>query len=50
MITFSEHGISAKDIYREFIYVVLENEKRGFKLGFVWSRVRRTGGFQVSRL
>jgi hypothetical protein len=45
-----EHGISAKDIYRVFIYVVMENEKRGIKLGFVWSRVRPTGGFQVSRM
>lgn len=33
-----------------FSHIVLENEKRGIKLGFVWRRVRPTGGFRVSRL
>ena len=45
-----EDGISAKDMYTVFTHIVLENEKRGIKLGFVWSRVRPTGGFNVSRM
>ena len=45
-----EHGISAQDIYRVFTYIVLVNEKRGIKLGFVWRRIRPDGGFEVSRL
>lgn len=45
-----EDGISAKDMHRVFSHIVLENEKRGVKLGFVWRRVRPTGGFQVRHL
>ena len=45
-----EDGISAQDMHRVFTYIVLENEKRGVKIGFVWRRVRPTGGFQVGRL
>ena len=33
-----------------FTYIVLENEKRGIKLGFVWRRIRLDGGFEVNRL
>jgi hypothetical protein len=45
-----DDGISAKDMHRVFSYIVIENEKRGIKLGFEWRRVRPTGGFKVSRL